>query len=1154
MFQINTITEKLETTMEGITYLFNPTKSELIGLLNRSKNEVRGIYVIDTNDIYIWNAYNYTHSYISSKLNINGPIIEFRIVGNKIYSNNPYGTWDTKYVQILKNSRLMDLGLQLFENMDNIMESTNSNNFKRWFGNSKIVDDSGNPLVVYHGTADNIDIFDDVWSGSTTENNKYGGFFFTNDKDVAQDYSRQAFIRRYDGSDLDDEELSIEDKQDIRSDINKAADRRIKVLGVYLRMEEPLIIDCHGDMVDVDLIMDLVGFVKKGVWSDSLFDYIDIYGQFKDSDISKYQQDIINAIKDNYDIDTDNIDVKDYPDIISQILYDENGIEPTYKHYDGIIMTNGIDSISELSNKVQNTYIVINPNQIKSVENNGEWSRTNNNIYENRRYNMKELIETLQCLLCENEIKGTYYDDEEYYVVIDDDGNIVSSVYDTEEDLLDDLGSRMDKFTGDASDVDITTFYGWQIKEMIRQGKIYESLNEDGMASAGTVGTSTGSTGMNTMAGTGVAPTPPIGQVTVNGQPWTTGKSYPAKKRRPKKKSTQKIKENRDLLQIEDFDDPFIYGADIYPTEDKDIFDVKLTAKDANGQVMPIYIAAGTITTDGWLFHPMVSALDLRNINPQKIKYIIDKYSDFTKTHNYDILTQQIADLVANSSLNKVSEAVDTEEQPYGTVKNDDEDLAAETFTYKGVTPKGKQYTGKVTFFPTAFGWQYSCSDKQLEDKNPQWSTITSKQNIIYWFRNELYALGCQRIEVGNQSWDVPEDQLIQVENEEEKEETYEYYSSTINKLNQLINEYFNDIKEDFDPLKQDARFRYMLLDRLRTDCNYFLGYGNRSEKNLWAGNVDEQIKTMKDLYNSFGEDKKPEWISMEDIENYEKQMKSTNESKINEISDKLANTVADFRKANAYDAKQRFRALDNEHTAELANIDKKYTNKQIFSGEADKDIDAVDAKYEPLENEQRKIIKKAEKNADLMAKRKLRLSNIKNESKINEISDTLKNKVAAIRQIDAEKASDEENEILRKYGPNSKQFKKARKNTVDKIKKLNKFGRKSNEIIGTKEYQQLGGKFEKPGVVKNIEENILTDQKAGQEMYAQDYKNAEKLFQQIKDMDKEEIIDMIPDPFGEKEYFQSLSKPQLIKTLLKKKFNKGGEDFCTRNKNLIGQ
>ena len=71
------------------------------------------------------------------------------------------------------------------------------------------------------------------------------------------------------------------------------------------------------------------------------------------------------------------------------------------------------------------------------------------------------------------------------------------------------------------------------------------------------------------------------------------------------------------------------------------------------------------------------------------------------------------------------------------------------------------------------------------------------------------------------------------------------------------------------DLLSKDATFRYMMLDRLRTDCGYFLGNGNRNEKNLWAGNVEKQIQLMKDLYNSFEE--KPEWISMEEIESYEK-------------------------------------------------------------------------------------------------------------------------------------------------------------------------------------------------------------------------------------------------------------------------------------------
>ena len=35
----------------------------------------------------------------------------------------------------------------------------------------------------------------------------------------------------------------------------------------------------------------------------------------------------------------------------------------------------------------------------------------------------------------------------------------------------------------------------------------------------------------------------------------------------------------------------------------------------------------------------------------------------------------------------------------------------------------------------------------------------------------------------------------------------------------------------------------YVLLDRLRADCDYFLGAGGRSEKHLWAGNVHAQIK-----------------------------------------------------------------------------------------------------------------------------------------------------------------------------------------------------------------------------------------------------------------------------------------------------------------------
>jgi len=54
-------------------------------------------------------------------------------------------------------------------------------------------------------------------------------------------------------------------------------------------------------------------------------------------------------------------------------------------------------------------------------------------------------------------------------------------------------------------------------------------------------------------------------------------------------------------------------------------------------------------------------------------------------------------------------------------------------------------------------------------------------------------------------------------------------------------------------------------------DCEYFLGNGNRHEKFLWAGNVKEQIKTMKEIWNSLKV--KPEWLTMEQINDYEKRM-----------------------------------------------------------------------------------------------------------------------------------------------------------------------------------------------------------------------------------------------------------------------------------------
>jgi hypothetical protein len=67
-------------------------------------------------------------------------------------------------------------------------------NFWRWFGDSKVVDGDGKPLVVYHGTASDIEAFDPNKVGSNFGYDEKG-FFFTNSPDY-QDGGASDFAAR----------------------------------------------------------------------------------------------------------------------------------------------------------------------------------------------------------------------------------------------------------------------------------------------------------------------------------------------------------------------------------------------------------------------------------------------------------------------------------------------------------------------------------------------------------------------------------------------------------------------------------------------------------------------------------------------------------------------------------------------------------------------------------------------------------------------------------------------------------------------------------------------------------------------------------------------------------------------------------------------
>lgn len=67
--------------------------------------------------------------------------------------------------------------------------------------------------------------------------------------------------------------------------------------------------------------------------------------------------------------------------------------------------------------------------------------------------------------------------------------------------------------------------------------------------------------------------------------------------------------------------------------------------------------------------------------------------------------------------------------------------------------------------------------------------------------------------------------------------------------------------------MQNDYTFAYSLLDRLRQDCEYYIGNGNRNEKHLWAGDVISQIKKMIELYEMLPA--KPEWLTEDEIKTY---------------------------------------------------------------------------------------------------------------------------------------------------------------------------------------------------------------------------------------------------------------------------------------------
>ena len=232
-----------------------------------------------------------------------------------------------------------------------------NDNFWKWFGDSKMVRRDGKPIKFYHTTYNKFNVFEPISfkNGKAVVDYEKGReqYYFTRHRSWAENYA--------------DEEFS------------KKQQKNMKIMEVYLKCENPLIVlPLHKTFNQW-----LEWFHTKGI-NISAEELYPIYSNIPFiSDKDYLNKRFVNEKTKNWFIDyvLEEIDTKDIS--FWQLIYnDTNKFKKILKKYgyDSVIIrdTNRGGTSHNL------TVMVFNSNQIKSVDNNGEWSISSNNINENK--------------------------------------------------------------------------------------------------------------------------------------------------------------------------------------------------------------------------------------------------------------------------------------------------------------------------------------------------------------------------------------------------------------------------------------------------------------------------------------------------------------------------------------------------------------------------------------------------------------------------------------------------------------------------------------------------------------------------------------------------------------------------------------------------
>ena len=266
-------------------------------------------------------------------------------------------------------------------------------NFTRWFGDSKVVDAEGKPMVVFHGTTHVFESFDQ--RQANIENDMGKGFYLTTSpKDAGANYAGI-------GPDLTNRIESRAEQIEAESDIDEDAAReqaREELVGqgdvvipAYVSLQNPVIIGGENDtFIEMELVEDEDGDIidERGPLVDLIQAIRDISVRFDDAGsvegfVNSLLEEGVDGIRASRLVElhrqSENYATDDLGRLASNEMlrqaFEEAG-------YDGVIDSTisrfSMEGVGEGDSHV----IAFAPNQIKSTQNIGDFSADERILYQ----------------------------------------------------------------------------------------------------------------------------------------------------------------------------------------------------------------------------------------------------------------------------------------------------------------------------------------------------------------------------------------------------------------------------------------------------------------------------------------------------------------------------------------------------------------------------------------------------------------------------------------------------------------------------------------------------------------------------------------------------------------------------------------------------